>query len=320
MQDGISRPSNNQREGQPPGPAGAGHRTRTQVGRYQDDAGMPIKGIRSVREIMQTSTLHFFTLPLAGWEMACLSRDDALNRDDKTFVQADPAKRDYIPPCTTARDRTLACNQCYGMQTRFLIDKNLPAAIKHAREVVTFKTIPVLALGRRETGVPVELGQQRVPPIAGPCVVSLAATYLPGVGSVLQPGSSTEPGTFALTPSSLDLASADGSATLAFTGPASVPPDFAGDFLVTVDHADQCGGVAAPGVNLLTHWIRLRPQQVCDVNQSGAVDEADIAEIMAAIGADVEAGSPLDPTNDLRVSISDARACALRCTKPNCLP
>ncbi|MDX2153405.1 MAG: hypothetical protein SFV54_21860 [Bryobacteraceae bacterium] len=320
VQDGISRPSNNQREGKPPGPAGAGHRTRTLTGRYKDDAGAPIKGIRSVREIMQTSTVHFFTMPVAGWEMACLSRDEALNRDDKAFVAQDPPKRDYVLPCATPRNRTLACNQCYGMQTRFVIDKNLPAAVKHSREILNFKDVPLLALQRRDLSIPIELGLARVPPIAGPCNVSLSAQFIPGVGGALAPGFPGEPGTFSLTPSAIDLAAADGAGTLSFTGPASVPSNFAGDFFVTAVHADSCGGLATPGETLLTEWIRVRPQLLCDVNQSGAVDEADIAEIMAAIGTEAEAGNPLDVTGDRLVTVSDARRCALQCAKPNCAP
>lgn len=56
----------------------------------------------------------------------------------------------------------------------------------------------------------------------------------------------------------------------------------------------------------------------CDVNADGQVDNRDIAAITAARGRRVAAGDPRDYDHDGIISINDARACVLKCTKAGC--
>jgi len=57
---------------------------------------------------------------------------------------------------------------------------------------------------------------------------------------------------------------------------------------------------------------------VCDVDGDGDVDTNDINLIRAAIGQTPTAGDPRDANGDGKLTILDARACVLQCTRTNC--
>ena len=56
----------------------------------------------------------------------------------------------------------------------------------------------------------------------------------------------------------------------------------------------------------------------CDINGDGKVDITDINLILAARGTNVSPGDPRDVDRDCQITVNDARACVLRCSKPNC--
>jgi hypothetical protein len=58
----------------------------------------------------------------------------------------------------------------------------------------------------------------------------------------------------------------------------------------------------------------------CDVDGDSNIDRNDINLIFAQRGALVPAGSLLDIDGDGKITVNDARACTLQCTKPNCTP
>jgi len=58
----------------------------------------------------------------------------------------------------------------------------------------------------------------------------------------------------------------------------------------------------------------------CDINGDGKVDITDINLIFAARGKTVSLGDPRDVDRDCQITVNDARACVLRCSKPNCAP
>jgi hypothetical protein len=58
----------------------------------------------------------------------------------------------------------------------------------------------------------------------------------------------------------------------------------------------------------------------CDLNHDGKVDINDIMLIFAARGTSVAPGDPRDIDRDCVITVNDARACVLRCNKPNCAP
>jgi hypothetical protein len=57
---------------------------------------------------------------------------------------------------------------------------------------------------------------------------------------------------------------------------------------------------------------------VCDVDGDGDVDSGDIALIQAGIGQTPAAGDPRDANGDGKITVNDARTCALKCTRPGC--
>jgi len=57
---------------------------------------------------------------------------------------------------------------------------------------------------------------------------------------------------------------------------------------------------------------------VCDVDGDGDVDSGDIALIQAGIGSTPTANDPRDANGDGKITVNDARTCALKCTRPNC--
>jgi hypothetical protein len=58
----------------------------------------------------------------------------------------------------------------------------------------------------------------------------------------------------------------------------------------------------------------------CDINKDGKVDINDINLIFAARGQAASPGDARDVDRDCVITVNDARACALRCAKPNCAP
>lgn len=85
--------------------------------------------------------------------------------------------------------------------------------------------------------------------------------------------------------------------------------------------ADVVLAMSAAGTDnvLASYWIKGRNADVCDVNTDGSVDSDDIDLIMSyrntpATGPD----DPLDIDHDGMITVLDARACTLRCTKAFC--
>jgi len=60
------------------------------------------------------------------------------------------------------------------------------------------------------------------------------------------------------------------------------------------------------------------PDAACDVDRDGDVDRSDIALIRSAIGQTPVANDPRDPNADGLITITDVRACTLRCTRASC--
>ncbi len=58
----------------------------------------------------------------------------------------------------------------------------------------------------------------------------------------------------------------------------------------------------------------------CDIDGDGDTDRNDVDLVRAAIGQTVAPGDPRDRNNDGRITVADARACALRCDLPQCAP
>jgi hypothetical protein len=67
------------------------------------------------------------------------------------------------------------------------------------------------------------------------------------------------------------------------------------------------------------YWVKARNSGMCDVDSDGDVDSDDIGLLMSyrnspAMGAD----DPYDVDGDDMVTVLDARACTLQCTRPHC--
>lgn len=58
----------------------------------------------------------------------------------------------------------------------------------------------------------------------------------------------------------------------------------------------------------------------CDVNGSGATDNVNVGLVRAAIGLTVPPGDIRDQDGNGVITMNDARACVLLCTKPRCAP
>ncbi|MCC6532016.1 MAG: hypothetical protein IT531_05665 [Burkholderiales bacterium] len=59
---------------------------------------------------------------------------------------------------------------------------------------------------------------------------------------------------------------------------------------------------------------------ICDIDQDGDIDRIDVAAITAARGQSAQPGDPRDADQNGIINVNDARACTLRCTRPNCAP
>jgi len=57
---------------------------------------------------------------------------------------------------------------------------------------------------------------------------------------------------------------------------------------------------------------------VCDVNRDGAINVTDINLIRLGIGQTPSASDPRDANGDGKITVNDARTCALKCSKANC--
>jgi hypothetical protein len=71
--------------------------------------------------------------------------------------------------------------------------------------------------------------------------------------------------------------------------------------------------------NAKKDWVQ--PLPTCDIDQDGDVDRNDVNLIFAVRGQKVP---PADPNRDIDgdgvITVNDARACVLKCTRPNCAP
>jgi hypothetical protein len=176
---------------------------------------------------------------------------------------------------------------------------------------------------RGRLDVPLHTETDWVQATSGPCAAVPQISYIPGPGqpNVLSQCTPSTPGCFDTVPASGQsfnlFADTEQYGTLSINFPISTPDSFAADFLVRLVAVTACGDIAA-GDTFGQSSIRIAPQRMCDVNQDGQVDSDDIGSVMAAIDSTPDPGSPFDPTGDGKVTVADARACALQCTKPNC--
>ena len=59
----------------------------------------------------------------------------------------------------------------------------------------------------------------------------------------------------------------------------------------------------------------------CDIDGDGDIDRNDIAAIVAARNTTVPPSNPvMDADGNGVINVNDARACTLRCTRPQCAP
>lgn len=85
--------------------------------------------------------------------------------------------------------------------------------------------------------------------------------------------------------------------------------------------ASFAGSATEPGyVDLASSAEALSSSLACDIDNNGKVDRNDIGRITAVLGSTVAAGDPRDVDGDRKVTVSDARMCTIKCTKPMCAP
>jgi prepilin-type N-terminal cleavage/methylation domain-containing protein len=63
-----------------------------------------------------------------------------------------------------------------------------------------------------------------------------------------------------------------------------------------------------------------QPHAVCDIFNRGKIDIGDIRIISAGLNSTVLPNDPRDADLDGKITVNDARLCAVRCTNPNCAP
>jgi hypothetical protein len=56
----------------------------------------------------------------------------------------------------------------------------------------------------------------------------------------------------------------------------------------------------------------------CDIDRDGDTDSADVSLVRAGTGQIPAVGDPRDQNGDRKITINDARACALKCTRASC--
>jgi len=85
--------------------------------------------------------------------------------------------------------------------------------------------------------------------------------------------------------------------------------------------AAYAGSTADPGyVDLASSAEALSSSLACDIDNNGKVDRNDIGRITAVLGSTVPPGDPRDIDGNGKLTVSDARACTVKCTKPMCAP
>jgi RHS repeat-associated protein len=93
-------------------------------------------------------------------------------------------------------------------------------------------------------------------------------------------------------------------------------------FTYTGDHGvgtDQIRASFLDGTTTrLSNLATVAWKVLCDTNNDNMVDTTDINAIFAAIGSTVSAGDLRDAVVDGLLTVNDARACVLRCAKPQC--
>lgn len=86
-----------------------------------------------------------------------------------------------------------------------------------------------------------------------------------------------------------------------------------GQFIQIQSRLNSSSGGASPILKDLT-----LQSSTCDVNGDGSINKTDIALITAARNMAASPNDSRDADGDGMISVNDARACVLRCTKPNC--
>jgi len=103
----------------------------------------------------------------------------------------------------------------------------------------------------------------------------------------------------------------------------SLPPDFAGDFVITVRKAESIGIPAADrdiqaDQVVVENLIPIASSELCDYNLDQVVNIRDINESFAYRGLPTTPPDDYDVDANGTVTVNDARICTLKCTKPNC--
>jgi hypothetical protein len=292
IQNGVY---NNKRNGA--GFNGSGHRsvaTKAQFGKQ-----MPIT------DVIGDLTLHFILFDDPKLDMACRDKD--------------AEKKEYVPPCAKVQGEDLACNQCFGMNFDFALPKEAKGYTVHT-ETVKFKDVLTAAL----MNIPFRLDTRLASAAPVPQNAYLTVLRVP---SGLIPCDTLIPGCYKLTPPP-DTYFVDDPSTLTdglleVSLPAGVASSFEGEFVISTRQADSTSIPPSSRDQssdpvLQENRIRISPFRVCDVTGDTVVNIDDIGTIMSMLGLSVAPPSAADADGDGVVTVADARACTLRCAKPNC--
>jgi hypothetical protein len=241
---------------------------------------------------------------------------ERMNMAIKTFVtrfllSADPAVKLAADPAT------FNCNKCFGMGSR-LGDPD-------ATRTDFFLNVPSEALA---TQAKLKISTH---------YDSLSDVLLTAGGSVPAPfdliNESGDAALVTVAPVLVDLPAACTAQVLLPTAPpVSIPPrDSVGATVLFDCGSNLAAGATADvvlamndarsGSELGKFWIRGLNAATCDVNTDGVVDSDDI-DLITSFRNTPAAGpnDPMDVDHDGMITVLDARACALRCTHPNCTP
>ena len=127
-------------------------------------------------------------------------------------------------------------------------------------------------------------------------------TVAPGVISTL---------TWSSTGATSCLASGAWNGSQSTSGNQSVSQALSGTYTYTL----ACNGPGGPASNSASLIVK---PIACDINRDGDVDRDDINQITAARNQIAAPGDPRDFDNDGRITVKDARACTLLCTRSLC--
>ena len=89
---------------------------------------------------------------------------------------------------------------------------------------------------------------------------------------------------------------------------------------VKADLAFGFGGenvATLPGVPVSTVT---NPHPICDIFNRGKIDSTDIRVISSELNSQALPNDPRDADHDGKITVNDARLCAVKCTNPNCAP